>query len=233
MQAAAARIRATRGVEVHSVIVARTRGSTAGRPPGRVSTIGHRVTPHRERESRPRHRHDECLSAPRCRQACHPMSRRFIDPMVSLISRARERDDVDLIYVNDNYGDFTADHSDDHRGRRSTGEHPDLVKPIVPDNGLPVPHQGPPQRLLRDRRWPTCSASWSVERLILTGQVTEQCILYTALDAYVRHFSFIVAPDAVAHIDATLADAALKMMQTNMRADLIAADGVSALTPRL
>ena len=26
-----------------------------------------------------------------------------------------------------------------------------------------------------------------VERLVLAGQVTEQCILYSALDAYVRH----------------------------------------------
>src|SRR5206468_2010236 len=34
----------------------------------------------------------------------------ILDPMVSLISVARERDDVDLIYVNDNYGDFAADH---------------------------------------------------------------------------------------------------------------------------
>src|SRR5689334_24713878 len=27
-----------------------------------------------------------------------------------------------------------------------------------------------------------------IERIVLTGQVTEQCILYSALDAYVRHF---------------------------------------------
>ena len=27
-----------------------------------------------------------------------------------------------------------------------------------------------------------------ITRLVLTGQVTEQCILYSALDAYVHHF---------------------------------------------
>ena len=32
----------------------------------------------------------------------------IIDPVAGLISAARKRDDVDLIYVNDNYGDFTA-----------------------------------------------------------------------------------------------------------------------------
>jgi nicotinamidase-related amidase len=50
--------------------------------------------------------------------------------------------------------------------------------------------------------------------------VTEQCILYTALDAYVRHFPVIVPPDAVAHIDADLGKAALCMMQANMSAEL-------------
>jgi nicotinamidase-related amidase len=61
---------------------------------------------------------------------------------------------------------------------------------------------------------------------LLTGQVTEQCILYSALDAYVRHFDVSVVTDAVAHIDPELAQAALSMMERNMRAELIEADAV-------
>jgi nicotinamidase-related amidase len=61
-----------------------------------------------------------------------------------------------------------------------------------------------------------------VERLVLAGQVTEQCILYTALDAYIRGYDMVVPPDAVAHIDAELAQAALKMMESNMHAELTA-----------
>ena len=34
------------------------------------------------------------------------------------------------------------------------------------------------------------------DRLVLLGQVTEQCILYSALDAYVRHFEVMVPRDA-------------------------------------
>lgn len=64
-----------------------------------------------------------------------------------------------------------------------------------------------------------------VKRLILTGQVTEQCILYSALDGYLRHYDVVVPPDAVAHIDADLGSAALKMMERNMRAELCPADG--------
>ena len=59
-----------------------------------------------------------------------------------------------------------------------------------------------------------------VGKLILVGQLTEQCVLYSALDAYIRHFEVRVPPDAVAHIDENLADAALTMMERNMKADI-------------
>ena len=145
----------------------------------------------------------------------------IIDPLAHLISRTRERDDADLIYVNDNFGDFTADFDDIVRSALE-GARPDLVKPIVPDNDslrLPkVRHSAfysTALHYLLGRR--------DVRRLVLTGQVTEQCILYTALDAYVRHYSVIVPPDAVAHIDAELSDAALTMMHKNMDAELVPA----------
>ena len=35
----------------------------------------------------------------------------IVDPLVGLIDEANARDDVDLIYVNNNQGDFTADHN--------------------------------------------------------------------------------------------------------------------------
>jgi nicotinamidase-related amidase len=65
-----------------------------------------------------------------------------------------------------------------------------------------------------------------ITNLILTGQVTEQCILYSALDAYVRHFSVCVPTDAVAPIDRELGDAALQMMERNMRAQIVTADAL-------
>jgi nicotinamidase-related amidase len=91
---------------------------------------------------------------------------------------------VDLIYVNDNYGDFTAG-SDDIVRSTLDGERPDLVKPIVPEKGChfltkarhSVFYATPLDYLL---------GRLDTKRLILTGQVTEQCILYSALDAYVR-----------------------------------------------
>jgi nicotinamidase-related amidase len=149
----------------------------------------------------------------------------LIDPLAALIADARSRDDVDLIYVNDNYGDFTADNADIVTAALH-GERPDLVQPIVPDVGC---------RMLTKVRH---SAFYSTplgyllnqldtHQVILTGQVTEQCILYSALDAYVRHFQVTVAQDCVAHIDDELGRAALRMMERNMRAQLL--DGADCL----
>jgi hypothetical protein len=37
---------------------------------------------------------------------------KMIEPLTDLVRRTGECDDVDLVYVNDNYGDFTAEFSD-------------------------------------------------------------------------------------------------------------------------
>nr|CRL67180.1 isochorismatase hydrolase [Mycolicibacterium komanii] len=142
----------------------------------------------------------------------------IIDPLSKLVAEAREREDVDLIYVNDNYGDFAAEFSDIVQSALQ-GERPDLVEPIVPQEGC---------RLMTKVRHSAFYATplayllgqLKPQRVILTGQVTEQCILYTALDAYVRHFPVVVPPDALAHIEPELSDAALTMMKSNMSAEI-------------
>jgi nicotinamidase-related amidase len=139
-----------------------------------------------------------------------------MEPLAGLISRARDRDDVDLIYVNDNYGDFAATREDIVR-QALDGKHPELVKPILPEQDRAFLEK------VRHSAFYATPLSYlltqlETKRIILTGQVTEQCILYSALDAYVRHFEVTVPSDAVAHIDADLGTAALRMMKSNMRA---------------
>lgn len=65
-----------------------------------------------------------------------------------------------------------------------------------------------------------------VSRVVLCGQVTEQCVLYSALDAHIRHLAVTVADDAVAHIHQDLARAALRMMERNMDASIRKASAV-------
>jgi nicotinamidase-related amidase len=130
-----------------------------------------------------------------------------------------QRQDLPVIYVNDNYGNWNTS-AEDISQRALSGRHPELVEPLLPPEGarfvLKARHSiffGTPLEYLLD--------TLGVERLILTGQVTEQCILYSALDAYVRHFGVVVPRDAVAHIYRHLADSALEMMERNMSAEVL------------
>jgi nicotinamidase-related amidase len=145
----------------------------------------------------------------------------IIDPLVGLIKGAESYDNVDLIYVNDNYGDFTAD-LDTIVSNAKAGKRPDLVQPLVPPPGCCVLTK------VRHSAFYATSLDYLLHRLetrriVLTGQVTEQCILYTALDGYIRHYDVVVPPDAVAHIDEDLGSAALKLMERNMDAKLLPA----------
>ncbi len=141
-----------------------------------------------------------------------------IEPIKGLIDTALEADDHLLVYVNDNYDDFTAT-SKDLGEAAMKGRHPELVEPLLPPKGAyfvqKVRHSGFYESALNHLLHIN-----EVEQLILAGQVTEQCILYTALDAYVRGYDIVVPRDAVVPIDEELGDAALRMMETNMSAAL-------------
>jgi nicotinamidase-related amidase len=126
-----------------------------------------------------------------------------------------------LLYVNDNLNDWNS--SEEELARRALdGRRGDLVEPILPPDDASfvikarhsIFYGTPLEHLLRERE---------IDNLLLCGQVTEQCILYSALDGYVRRFKVDVARDAVAHIDRSLADAALQMMERNMGAKIISA----------
>jgi nicotinamidase-related amidase len=142
---------------------------------------------------------------------------RVVEPIAALVKRATQ-EGVELIYVNDNFGDWNSS-QEELSTRAREGRRPDLVEPLLPPEEASfvikarhtIFYMTPLEYLLSQR---------DVDHLILAGQVTEQCILYSALDAYVRHLRVTVPRDGVAHIDEELAAAALRMMEGNMRAEL-------------
>ena len=144
-------------------------------------------------------------------------SEEAVQNIAKLIERAGD-EDVPVIYVNDNYGDWNSS-ADELVQRALEGERPDLIEPIKPPEGAKfvikarhsIFYGTPLEYLIR---------SEGIDRLVLTGGATEQCILYSALDAYVREIEVAVPRDAVAHIHDDLAEAALKMMERNMSADV-------------
>jgi nicotinamidase-related amidase len=144
-----------------------------------------------------------------------------IEPLRSLVDRADSADTL-VAYVNDNHGAWEAGR-EQLVERALTGEHPELIEPIVPDPDLPfvlkgrhsIYYQTAVDELLRSNE---------VTRVILAGQVTEQCILYSSLDAYLRGYEICVPTDSVACIHPDLAEAALKMMERNMHAELVTSE---------
>jgi nicotinamidase-related amidase len=142
----------------------------------------------------------------------------IVGPLGGMLAQAREQE-LEVVYVNDNYGDWSVGRPDLIE-QALQGAAPELVEAVVPPPEVAfvvkarhsIFYQTPLEYLLRQA---------GVNRIALTGQVTEQCILYSALDAYVRHFEVVIARDAVAHIHEDLADAAVRMMAENMRAHVV------------
>jgi nicotinamidase-related amidase len=149
--------------------------------------------------------------------------RQTVPTLAQLIETAR-RNEMLTVYVNDNHGDWTA-------GRAQLSEWalggPDrsLVEPILPREDTPFLVKAR-HSAFYDTQLEYLLRQAEVQRVVLAGQVTEQCILYTGLDAHVRHFDVVVAADAVAHIHEDLADAAFRMMKRNMGAGIFSSSEI-------
>ncbi len=129
-----------------------------------------------------------------------------------------------MVYVNDNAGEWSASR-EELVERMGASDHADMLEELRPGRDTAFVMKGrhsifygtAVEHLLREL---------GVERIVLAGQVTEQCILYSALDAYLRDFAVVVPRDAVAHIHPHLAEAALEMMERNLHAEVTEAADV-------
>jgi nicotinamidase-related amidase len=141
--------------------------------------------------------------------------------MQRTIRRAADQG-VLTIYVNDNFGAWRSSRQELIETALN-GRYGHLVEPIKPHADAlfvvkarhSIFYQTPLDYLLGQEE---------VDRIVLIGQATEQCIVYIALDAYIRHLAVAVPRDAVAHIHEHLAEASLEMMERNMDAEICAAD---------
>lgn len=147
-----------------------------------------------------------------------PSVRKALPAIVRLIGLARERD-IPVIYVNDNFGQWRSHHGEILRTALD-GPHAELVGPVRPDEKslfvVKARHS-----IFFETPLAYLLTQLEVDHVVLCGQVTEQCVLYSALDAHIRHIDVTVPQNAVAHIHADLAEAALRMMERNMGADIV------------
>lgn len=146
-----------------------------------------------------------------------PSARKVVPVVAELLTAARASG-VPVIYVNDNFGQWRS-HQGELIDAAMAGPHADLVEPIRPDDDslfvVKARHSIFYETPLAYLLW-----QLGVKDVTLCGQVTEQCVLYSALDAHIRHLDVTVVVDAVAHIHPHLAEAALEMMRINLGARL-------------
>ena len=147
---------------------------------------------------------------------------RYALPMAQRISELKKRSQaagIPVIYVNDNFGKWRSDFNqivshclhDDVRGKP-------LAELLAPDKDdyfvLKPKHSGffstTLDLLLR---------YLGVQSLILTGIAGDNCVLFTANDAYLRDYQIFVPADCVASIKTENNDHALRQMEQVLKAD--------------
>lgn len=134
---------------------------------------------------------------------------------------------VPVIYANDNFGLWRSEFSDlvrrcadpESRGRELAR----LLRPERDDLSVLKPRHsafyGTPLEFLL--------AELDIGRLIITGLVTEMCVLFTAQDAYVRQFELWVPRDCVASTDAGAHERTIAHLADVLGADTRPSTGVS------
>jgi len=134
-----------------------------------------------------------------------------------LRERARQRR-VPCIYVNDNRGHWNTDRDEHIRtcldAQTAAARIVELLLPAADDFFMMKPrHSGffatPLHTLLNQL---------AVRTLILTGVTTHQCVLFTAVDAYMRDFDLIIPGDCVASAAAADSKRALALFASSMNA---------------
>lgn len=134
------------------------------------------------------------------------------------LKQRAKRAGVPVIYANDNFGKWRSDFRGlvAHVLEAETRGKP-LVEALLPDADdyfvLKLKHSAfyaSPLDTLLDYL--------GVDTLILTGLTGDSCVLFTAMDAYMRDFRLVVPPDGIASMSLARNEAALAQMRRVMKA---------------
>ena len=138
---------------------------------------------------------------------------------IAELKKRAEAAGIPCIYVNDNFGKWQSDFkkivarctADDAKGK-------EFVKLLVPDNDdyfvLKPKHSG-----FYSTTLDLLLTHLNAKNLILTGIAGNNCVLFTANDAYMRDFKVFVPADSVVSNTEEENRYALKQMETVLKAD--------------
>ena len=138
---------------------------------------------------------------------------------IATVKRRMKHDRCPVVYVNDNFGKWQSDFrklvarclDQQCRGK-------DVTRILAPEGDdyfvLKPKHSGfyatALELLLR---------YLEVDQLIITGIAGDNCVLFTAADAYMREFNIAVPADCVVSLDGNRNQSALEHMRVSLKAD--------------
>jgi nicotinamidase-related amidase len=125
-----------------------------------------------------------------------------------------------VIYVNDNFGQWRSDfRSLVEHCMRPAGKGRQLAERLHPDPDdyfiVKPRHSGFYGTALE-----VLLADLGISRLILSGFAGDFCVLFTAIDAYMRHYELLIPADFVASKEEDDNTRALQLMRSTLRADI-------------
>ena len=137
----------------------------------------------------------------------------------AILKRSARTAGVPVIYANDNFGRWQSSFEQVvahcmrkvSLGRAITA----ALKPLKDDYFILKPrhsafYQTPLSLLLEDL---------GAKTLIITGVLTDSCVLFSANDAYLRGYKIVVPRECVASLEATHSEEALDYMRRSLKAD--------------
>lgn len=139
---------------------------------------------------------------------------------IAQLKKQAKQAGIPVIYVNDNFGKWQSDlrkivshcRSDDVRGKP-------FVELLLPDEDdyfvLKPKHSG-----FYSTTLDLLLSHLTATNLILTGIAGNNCVLFTANDAYMRDFKLFIPADCVVSIETEDNDYALKQMEKVLKADI-------------
>jgi nicotinamidase-related amidase len=134
--------------------------------------------------------------------------RRRRPALVAAIEDAR-RNEVPIVYANDNHGVWDGDALSLVRRATESGAAPELIEAVAPRDGdrfVVKPRYSafdhtPLELVLREL---------GIERILLAGAATEMCVIQTAIDAREEGFKVTILADACATTDERMERLALE-----------------------
>ena len=131
------------------------------------------------------------------------------------------------IYANDNYGVWHSDFPQLWRRCRALGGVPGQIARKLKPRREDLTVLKPRHSAFYGSPLETMLEQLKTRRLILCGLATDNCVLFTAMDAYVREYRLWVPADCVAAESADAHAQALELMRRVLKAHVQAARGAT------